>query len=213
MVLRVREAADSSSRPSNPPRLAARRSPVASGRMRSPAPSPIHTPLGQRNSCRRKSPTADPAVRSDIDRTTIDLRPTGAHGSKSRSTAAACRPRPAASEPVSEIELELKAGTVTGCMTLALDLLAVAPLRLEWRSKAERGYRLAAGSNAVEPVRAEPVTLDPRLSGDEALQRIGIACLEQILRNEAAVAAGDPRGRSPDARRRAPPARGAVGVR
>ena len=35
-----------------------------------------------------------------------------------------------------------------------------------------------------------PLVLDPALSGDTALQRIGLACLDQIRRNEAPVMAG-----------------------
>lgn len=49
-------------------------------------------------------------------------------------------------------------------------------------ARAKRG-RFAA-------VHAEPVMLDPALSGDAALQRIGLACLDHVSRNEPAVLAG-----------------------
>jgi triphosphatase len=39
-------------------------------------------------------------------------------------------------------------------------------------------------------VHAEPLALDPALSGDAALQQIGLACLDHMLRNEPAVLAG-----------------------
>jgi triphosphatase len=42
----------------------------------------------------------------------------------------------------------------------------------------------------VAAVHAEPVALDPALSGDAALQRIGLACLDHVSRNEPAVLAG-----------------------
>lgn len=137
-----------------------------------------------------------PVFRSEIGRTTIELTP----DADTRVEAAIDRGRIVAierrgSEPVSEIELELKSGSPAALYDLALDLLAVAPLRLERRSKSERGYRLAAGSEAAaEAVHAEPIELGPGLTGDEALRRIGLGCLEQILRNEPAVAAGDPEG-------------------
>ncbi|HEX3954474.1 MAG TPA: CYTH and CHAD domain-containing protein, partial [Stellaceae bacterium] len=98
-------------------------------------------------------------------------------------------------QPVSEIELELKNGPRIAVYDLALDLLAVAPLRLELRSKAERGYRLAAPD--LMPATADhgrDITLDPSLSGDEALHRIGMACIQQILRNEAPLLAGNAEG-------------------
>ena len=93
-------------------------------------------------------------------------------------------------ERISEIEFELKSGPVTALYDVALRLLAEAPVRLEWRSKAERGYQLAAGRPLTAGVRADPFALDPTLSAAEALQRIGRVCLDQILRNEAAIFAG-----------------------
>jgi triphosphatase len=100
-----------------------------------------------------------------------------------------------AGEPISEVELELKEGEPTALYDLALELLAVAPLRLSTHSKAARGYRLVAGmTEAVAPAHSTPVALEPALSGDDALKRIGNACLDQILHNEAALLAGDPEG-------------------
>src|SRR5204862_155303 len=72
-------------------------------------------------------------------------------------------------ERISEIELELKSGPVTALYDVALRLLAEAPVRLEWRSKAERGYRLAEGHKTTEAARAEPLTLDPALSAEALL--------------------------------------------
>ena len=54
-------------------------------------------------------------------------------------------------EPVCEIELELKEGEVTALYDVALDMLAVAPMRLERRSKSARGFRLAALPAESEP--------------------------------------------------------------
>lgn len=133
-----------------------------------------------------------PLFRTEIGRRTIQLAP----APDTRIEAAIDRGRvyaPArdSSEAISEVELELKSGSATALYDIALDLLAVAPVRLERHSKAARGYRLAAAEAApVAAVHAVAVDLDPRLRGDEALRRIGGTCLDQILQNEAAVLAG-----------------------
>jgi triphosphatase len=77
--------------------------------------------------------------------------------------------------------------------------LTLPPLRdgpLPLPPKGRRGQeRTAAGAAApVAAAHAATVDLDPGLSGDAALRCIGIACLDQILRNEAAVLAGMPEG-------------------
>ncbi len=93
-------------------------------------------------------------------------------------------------ERISEIELELKSGPVMALYDLALQLLASVPLQLKLRSKSDRGYRLAADGPSAAAPRAEPFVLDPSLSADAALQRIGRACLDQAVRNEVAILAG-----------------------
>jgi triphosphatase len=95
------------------------------------------------------------------------------------------------SEALSELEIELKEGDPAALYDLALELLETAPLRIDLRSKAERGYRLSAGVAAPpEPIQAEPVILTPELTVEDALQRVGRACLGHMLRNEPAALAG-----------------------
>jgi triphosphatase len=97
----------------------------------------------------------------------------------------------AVSEPISEVELELKSGRAAALYDVALDLLGVAPVRLASRGKLGRGYRLVAPETApVAAVHGTAIDLDPCMSGSDALQRIGLACLDQIMRNEAAALAG-----------------------
>jgi triphosphatase len=97
--------------------------------------------------------------------------------------------------PISEIELELKSGSATALYDVALQLLRVAPLRLERRSKAERGYQLAAHeASATKVVHAAAVELQAGLTGEAALRRIASACLDHLLRNEDAALAGDAEG-------------------
>src|SRR5271156_343177 len=98
-------------------------------------------------------------------------------------------------EPISEVELELKGGDATALYDLAAQLLEVAPLRIETRSKSERGYHLVGSGDAAPPaVHAEPVILDPDMTVDVALQKIGRSCLAQLLRNEPAVLSAQPEG-------------------
>jgi triphosphatase len=97
-------------------------------------------------------------------------------------------------EAIGEIELELKRGAAAALFEVALRLCATAPLAIETRSKAERGYRLIDGAAAITAVRAEPLRLDPALGLDEALQRIGRACLAHYLRNQPAALVGDAEG-------------------
>jgi triphosphatase len=98
-------------------------------------------------------------------------------------------------EPISEIELELKSGDAAALYDVALQLLDVAPIRIEPRSKSERGYRLGDEAEAAPPVaHAEPVVLNSMMSVETALQEIGRACLAHLLHNEAAALAMQPEG-------------------
>jgi inorganic triphosphatase YgiF len=96
-------------------------------------------------------------------------------------------------EPISEIELELKGGDASALYDLAAQLLEVAPLRIETRSKSERGYHLVEDGDAPA-VHAEPVILDSDMTVEAALQKIGRSCLAQLLRNEPAVLSAQPEG-------------------
>jgi triphosphatase len=95
-----------------------------------------------------------------------------------------------ASEPISEIELELKQGPVSALFRLALDLHAHTPLRLEGESKADVGLRLLTG-RAPQAVAPPPLGLSRLLTGGEALrhgQRGAVAC---ITANLSAARHGD----------------------
>jgi triphosphatase len=94
-------------------------------------------------------------------------------------------------EPISEIELELKRGDPAALHDSALRLLQVAKIRLEMRSKAERGYRLLGTAAAPRPVQAKPVALDPTMTVEAALQCFGQRCIDHLLHNEVVALAGD----------------------
>jgi triphosphatase len=89
-------------------------------------------------------------------------------------------------EPLCEMELELKQGE-PGCLfDLAEALVEELPLRVDNVSKAERGYRLAAGARA-RPVKAATAALEATTPVDDALRRVASACVQQLQANEFGV--------------------------
>jgi inorganic triphosphatase YgiF len=137
-----------------------------------------------------------PLFVTEIERLAIEIEPdagTRIEAAIDRGTIRAVEGGP--SEAVSEIELELKEGDPAALYDLALKLLETAPLRIDLRSKSERGYRLVAGDeSAPGGVSVKPVALDPEMTVAEALQRVGRACLGHLLRNEPAALAGGNEG-------------------
>jgi inorganic triphosphatase YgiF len=92
-------------------------------------------------------------------------------------------------EPISEIELELKAGTPARLIDFALLLLEPIALRLEPRSKAERGYALAE-KRVAAPVKASAPALDASMSVADAFRAVVFGCVAHLQANEAGVMAG-----------------------
>jgi len=133
---------------------------------------------------------------TDVTRTAVEMEPLA--GTRIEAAVDEGEVRSAggeASEPISEVELELKDGEAAALYDLALRLLDVVPIRIEMRTKSERGYRfVASGPAAPAAVHAEPVSLDPGMTAAAALQAIGRNCLAQLLRNEAAALAAEPEG-------------------
>jgi triphosphatase len=77
---------------------------------------------------------------------------------------------------------------------LTLPPLRDGPLSLPPKGRREQERTEAGAAAPVAAAHATALNLDPGLSGDNALRCIGIACVDQILRNEAAVLAGIPEG-------------------
>lgn len=88
--------------------------------------------------------------------------------------------------PISEIELELKAGDVAVLYQLALELQASLPLVVENRSKAERGYALYHHA-PPSPRKAGQLTLVPEASAEEAFMAICWYCITHLQDNQQAV--------------------------
>jgi triphosphatase len=95
------------------------------------------------------------------------------------------------SEPIHEIELELKRGDMVVLWDVALRLREIVPCRIGTRSKGERGYALARGERTEPPVvQAHNVALDRTMVLDAALQAAGRRFIAVLLRNEAAARQG-----------------------
>ena len=63
------------------------------------------------------------------------------------------------------------------------------PLRLEVKTKAERGYALLR-DGALGPERTMEIDIDPAMSSAEAFRATALSCLRQIVANEPATCAG-----------------------
>ncbi len=98
------------------------------------------------------------------------------------------------SEPVSEIELELKEGSATAIYELALALADHGVVRPSIRSKAARGFDLA--SDTPPPAKkVRKLDVDPSLPLEEAFVAILGACLRDLLVSIPAAEDGrDPEG-------------------
>lgn len=97
------------------------------------------------------------------------------------------------SEPISEIEIEIKDGEPVAMVRLARRIAAETAAGYGAQSKAERGYELAAGE-PHQPVFADEIVLDPAATAGQAFQAIGFSCLHHFAANQGAIADGDPEG-------------------
>lgn len=91
--------------------------------------------------------------------------------------------------PLSEVELELRSGQARHLFEFALQLLEVAPLAMEVRSKAERGYALARGL-PPSPVRAGVAGLTAGMSVGDAFAAVAWSTLTHLLANERGMLEG-----------------------
>lgn len=91
--------------------------------------------------------------------------------------------------PVCEVELELKHGETEELFRLARILGEDVALRLEVKTKAERGFELRRDSR-LKPERAAEINIAPDMTADEAFRAIALSCLRQIVANEPATCRG-----------------------
>jgi len=103
----------------------------------------------------------------------------------------------AGTQPLVELEMELKSGPSLSLFEAAKALLSDVPFRFSPFSKAERGYRFAEGQTPEEraPYFAESVTFTAGTSTELAFRDVLRSCLTQISENRLAVLASeDPEG-------------------
>jgi triphosphatase len=94
-----------------------------------------------------------------------------------------------ATREICELELELKGGETKELFRLARILAETVPLRLEVKTKAERGYELLQGGGFMVEKAAE-IDIAPKTAAGEAFRAIARSCLRQIIVNEPALCAG-----------------------
>ncbi len=92
-------------------------------------------------------------------------------------------------EPLCELEFELKSGPLAALFALAERWALRHGLWLDVRSKAERGELLARAASAKPPTRAVSPRLTREMPADTALRSMVATCLEQVLPNLSALAA------------------------
>jgi len=93
-------------------------------------------------------------------------------------------------EPVSELELELKAGDAKSFLRYASGIAKPLGLELEFESKAERGYRLVAGETAPRPRKWRRPPLAELAAPSQAFSAVFTAALAQAGANARGVARG-----------------------
>lgn len=91
--------------------------------------------------------------------------------------------------PVCEVELELKRGETKDLFRLARVLAEDMPLRLEVKTKAERGYELLHDGR-LKAERASELRVVPEMPAGEAFRAIALSCLRQIVANEPVMCGG-----------------------
>jgi inorganic triphosphatase YgiF len=91
-----------------------------------------------------------------------------------------------ASQSVSELEIELKAGESAALLKVAEALRHTVPMRIGVLTKAERGYRLLTGA-AAKAAKAEPLVLARKMSAGEGFAAIAHTCLRHFRLNEDLV--------------------------
>ena len=133
--------------------------------------------------------TVKPLFSTEVTRTTFTLRPvpgsTVEMALDDGAVVASC-----GSEPLRELELELKQGDPGVLVRLALELLETAPLSLFNESKAQRGFELVDGTRP-KPHQAKDVVLPDDLCLKDAFHLLAGRLLDDLMANQPAVLRGD----------------------
>jgi hypothetical protein len=91
------------------------------------------------------------------------------------------------SEPVHELEIELKEGQPIDVLRHAQSMMKRFKAYLDTRSKSERGYLLACEHQVSPPTRASAISLNKASSANEIIDFMIHSCLGQILPNQSVL--------------------------
>jgi triphosphatase len=133
-------------------------------------------------------PEIRPMFMTDFQRTTLTLRPDPLTAIEVALDTGEIRAG-TTYRPISEVELELKAGPVTALFDLARELQRIVPLRISADNKAAAGFALVTG-RLPEPAKAPPLGLTPAATVADGFRHIVRNCMSHVLANEACVLAG-----------------------
>jgi triphosphatase len=97
------------------------------------------------------------------------------------------------SEPISEIEIEVKDGEPAEAIRLARRIATETQATYGAKTKAERGYALSAGEEHL-PAFGDEIIVRPTMTAGQAFQVIGFSCLRHFASNQDAVADSDSEG-------------------
>ncbi len=86
------------------------------------------------------------------------------------------------SQPICELELELKSGDPLHLFEFALEILEIVPFELEAVSKAEQGFRLMSGHVDLPAKAIEPV-IDENEKLTDVLQALLWSCMQHLQQN------------------------------
>ena len=95
----------------------------------------------------------------------------------------------AATEPICELELEVKTGPAWRAYQVAMQLLEAAPLLVEDRSKAERGVALHLGTR-YSPLKTPPSPVAGSMTSNSAFKALVQMCLAHYTANQRGMLEG-----------------------
>jgi len=145
--------------------------------------------LVQRFASRKLRKRLQPVVITEFTRTCYMLRPVEGvviEASLDQGTVKSGE----ATEPICELELEVKAGSAWHAYQVALDLLATVPLLVTDCSKAERGFDLHRNITR-KPRKARTSPLTPDMTCHEAFKALVGSSLSQFLANQHGMLESD----------------------
>ena len=132
-----------------------------------------------------------PIFATRVHRITVPIRRNGSHIEMALDAGEVRAGRK--TDPISELELELKRGKAGDLFKLAREMGKLAPATLSFKTKSDRGYDLIKNKPA-QAVRAEKIRVRRGVSTTDAFRTVARSILRDIAANEAAVRKSDSKG-------------------